>query len=60
MTESELNQISDDGPRAYAPFTDEDIQRELNNDEYHDWLDARADEARRAMDADLEYQLENS
>jgi len=48
--------ISADGPRAYAPFTDEDIKRELILDEYREWADARADEARRAMDEDTEYQ----
>jgi len=45
MTESELIEISSDGPRAYAPFTEEDLRREQVIDAYHDWLDAQADNA---------------
>ena len=43
MTEPELIEISSDGPRAYAPFTEEDLRRELVLDAYHDWLDAQAE-----------------
>jgi len=53
MTESELMDIMSDGPRAYAPFTQQDIQRE--REEYHNWIDQREAEARQAMDQDLEY-----
>ena len=42
-----------DGPRAYAPFTQQDIEREL--EKYHNWIDQREAEARQAMDQDLEY-----
>jgi hypothetical protein len=45
--------IMSDGPRAYAPFTQQDIQRE--REEYHNWIDQREAEARQAMDQDLEY-----
>ena len=43
-----------DGKRAYANWTQADLERELHD--YHQWLDERAREAQEAMDKDLEYQ----
>jgi|TARA_Y100000033_G_scaffold36567_1_gene35421 hypothetical protein len=43
-----------DGKRAYANWTDADLEREL--EAYNKWLDERALEAQQAMDEDLEYQ----
>jgi len=50
----DIEGIISDGPRAYANWTQADIDRELH--EYHQWLDERAREAQEAMDKDLEYQ----
>ena len=47
-----------DGKRAYANWTDADLERELW--EYNRWLDERALEAQQAMDEDTEYQEQYS
>ena len=47
-----------DGKRAYANWTDADLERELW--EYNKWLDERALEAQQAMDEDTEYQEQYS
>ena len=49
----DIQAIISDGPRAYANWTQRDIERELH--EYHQWLDEQAEEARQAMDEDTEY-----
>jgi len=49
----DIQAIISDGPRAYANWTQRDIERELH--EYHQWLDEQAEEARKAMDEDTEY-----
>ena len=49
----DIEAIISDGPRAYANWTQADIDRELH--EYHQWLDEQAEEARRQMDGDTEY-----
>ena len=43
-----------DGKRAYANWSDADLERDL--EAYNEWLDERAREAQQAMDEDLEYQ----
>lgn len=49
-----LESLIMDGKRAYANWTDADLEREL--EAYNKWLDERAREAQEAMDKDLEYQ----
>jgi len=47
-----------DGKRAYANWTQDDLDRELES--YHEWLEERALEAQQAMDEDIEYQKQYS
>ena len=47
-----------DGKRAYANWSDEDLERELEG--YNKWLDERALEAQQAIDNDIEFQIKYS
>lgn len=49
-----LESLIMDGKRAYANWTDADLEREVEG--YEQWLDERALEAQEAMDNDLEFQ----
>jgi len=53
-----LESLIMDGKRAYANWTDADLEREL--EAYNKWLDERALEAQQAMDEDIEYQKQYS
>lgn len=56
--EMNIESLIADGKRAYANWSDKDLERELEG--YNKWLDERALEAQQSMDEDVEYQQQYS
>ena len=53
-----IESLMADGKRAYADWSDKDLERELEG--YNKWLDERALEAQQAIDKDIEFQNQYS